>query len=62
MSSFTVIASKTTTATAKRKVVFGVSSELREILELDFSDVPDYSTIYKAFDRLEMRVWRVLLR
>ena len=37
-------------------------SELREILELDFSDVPDYSTIYKAFDRLEMRVWRALLR
>jgi IS5 family transposase len=37
-------------------------SELREILELDLSDVPDYSTIYKSFDRLEMRVWRALLR
>ena len=37
-------------------------SELRKILNLDPADVPDYSTIYKAFDRLEMRVWRVLLR
>jgi IS5 family transposase len=37
-------------------------SELREILELDLSDIPDYSTIYKSFDRLEMRVWRALLR
>ena len=37
-------------------------SELREILDLGLGDVPDYSTIYKSFDRLEMRVWRALLR
>ncbi|MFC6769919.1 transposase, partial [Natrinema soli] len=37
-------------------------SELREILELDLNDVPDYSTIYKSFDRFDMTVWRALLR
>jgi IS5 family transposase len=37
-------------------------SELREILELDLNDVPDYSTIYKSFDRFNMTVWRALLR
>jgi hypothetical protein len=37
-------------------------SELREVLKLDLSDVPDYSTIYKSFDRLEMRACRALLR
>lgn len=37
-------------------------SELRETLELDCSDVPDYSIIYKSFDRFNMQVWRVLLR
>ena len=31
-------------------------SELREILELDLNDVPDFSTIYKSFDRFKMRV------
>ena len=36
-------------------------SELREILELDLNDVPDYTTIYKSFDRFNMRVWRALL-
>jgi IS5 family transposase len=37
-------------------------SELRDVLELDCSDVPDYSTIYKSFDRFNMPVWRALLR
>jgi IS5 family transposase len=37
-------------------------SELREILELDLNDVPDYSTIYKSFDRFNMAIWRELLR
>ena len=37
-------------------------SDLREILELPLNDVPDYSTIYKSFDRFEMTVWRALLR
>ncbi len=37
-------------------------AELREILELDLNDVPDYSTIYKSFDRFNMAVWRALLR
>ena len=37
-------------------------SELRETLELDLNDVPDYSTIYKSFDRFNMTVWWALLR
>lgn len=37
-------------------------SELREILELDPTDVPDFSTINKSFDRFKMWVWRALLR
>ena len=37
-------------------------SELRDVLELDLDDVPDYSTIYKSFDRFSMGRWRALLR
>ena len=37
-------------------------AEIREVLELDRDDVPDYTTIYKSFDRLKMWVWRTLLR
>ena len=37
-------------------------SELRDVLELDLDDVPDYSTIYKSFDRFPMGRWRALLR
>ena len=37
-------------------------SELREILDLNLDDVPDYTTIYKSFDRFNIRVWRALLR
>ncbi|WP_435130341.1 IS5 family transposase [Halobaculum sp. D14] len=37
-------------------------AEIRNVLELDRDDLPDYSTIYKSFDRLEMWVWRALLR
>ena len=29
---------------------------------LDPGDLPDHSTLVKAFDRFEMKVWRVLLR
>ena len=37
-------------------------TEIRDVLELDQDDLPDYSTIYKSFDRLKMWVWRALLR
>lgn len=37
-------------------------AEIREVLELDQDDLPDYTTIYKAFDRFKMWVWRALLR
>jgi len=37
-------------------------SEVRNVLGLDRDDLPDYSTIYKSFDRLKMWVWRALLR
>jgi len=35
---------------------------IRDVLGLDQDDLPDYSTIYKSFDRLKMWVWRALLR
>ena len=37
-------------------------AEIRNVLGLDRDDLPDYSTIYKSFDRLKMWVWRALLR
>ena len=37
-------------------------TEIREVLDLDRGDVPEYTTIYKSFDRLKMWVWRALLR
>ena len=37
-------------------------TEIRDVLGLDQDDLPDYSTIYKSFDRLKMWVWRALLR
>jgi hypothetical protein len=37
-------------------------AEVRDALDLDRDDLPDYSTIYKSFDRLKMWVWRALLR
>jgi len=37
-------------------------AEIRDVLDLDRDDLPDYSTIYKSFDRLKMWVWRALLR
>ncbi|TMT81729.1 IS5 family transposase [Haloterrigena sp. H1] len=37
-------------------------TEVRDVLGLDREDLPDYSTIYKSFDRLKMWVWRALLR
>ncbi|MDB2276316.1 IS5 family transposase [Halorubrum ezzemoulense] len=37
-------------------------AEIRDALDLDRDDLPDYSTIYKSFDRLKMWVWRALLR
>jgi len=37
-------------------------AELRDILDLDQDELPDYTTIYKSFDRLKMWVWRALLR
>jgi len=33
-------------------------AEIRDALGLDPDDLPDYSTIYKSFDRLKMWVWR----
>lgn len=32
------------------------------VLELDRSDVPDYTTLNKPFDRFKMWVWWALLR
>ncbi|ELY85750.1 ISH9-type transposase [Natrinema altunense JCM 12890] len=37
-------------------------SEIRDVLGLDRDELPDYSTIYKSFDRLEMWVLGALLR
>jgi IS5 family transposase len=37
-------------------------AEIRDALGLDWDDLPDYSTIYRSFDRLKMWVWRALLR
>ncbi len=37
-------------------------TEICDALGIDPDDLPDYSTIYKSFDRLEMWVWRALLR
>ena len=37
-------------------------TEIRDMLGLGRDDLPDYSTIYKSFDRLKMWVWRALLR
>jgi IS5 family transposase len=37
-------------------------TEICDVLGLDPDDLPDYTTIYKSFDRLEMWVWRALLR
>ena len=40
-------------------------SEMPQILAeigLEEGDLPDHSTLVKAFDRFEMKVWRVLLR
>ena len=36
--------------------------EIREVLELEKGDVPDYTTLNKSFDRFKMWVWRALLR
>lgn len=33
-------------------------AEIRGVLGLDRDELLDYSTIYKAFDRLKMWVWR----
>jgi hypothetical protein len=37
-------------------------TEIRDVLGLERDDLPDYSPIYKPFDRLKMWVWRALLR
>ena len=37
-------------------------TEIRDALDLDRDDLPDFTTIYKSFDRLKMWVWRALLR
>ncbi|MFC7198377.1 IS5 family transposase [Halospeciosus flavus] len=37
-------------------------AEIRDALGLDRNDLPEYTTIYKSFDRLKMWVWRALLR
>jgi len=37
-------------------------AEIRNALDPDRDDLPDYSTIYKSFDRLKMWVWWALLR
>ena len=37
-------------------------TEICDALGLDPDDLPEFTTIYKSFDRLEMWVWRALLR
>ncbi len=37
-------------------------TEICDVLGLDREKLPDYSTVYKPFDRLKMSVWRALLR
>jgi hypothetical protein len=37
-------------------------TEIWDPLGLDPDDLPEFTTIYKSFDRLEMWVWRALLR
>ncbi len=37
-------------------------TEICDALGLDPDDLPDFTTVYKSFDRLEMWVWRALLR
>ncbi|WP_233565439.1 IS5 family transposase [Halorubrum sp. Atlit-26R] len=37
-------------------------AEVRDALDLDQDPLPDYTTLYKSFDRLKMWVWRALLR
>jgi len=37
-------------------------AEIRDALGLDPDDLPDYSTIYKSFDRLKMWVWGAAAR
>jgi len=37
-------------------------TEICDVLGLNPDDLPDYTTIYKSFDRLEMWVQRALLR
>jgi len=37
-------------------------AEICGALNLDQDESPDYTTIYKSFDRLKMWVWRALLR
>ncbi|MFD2373806.1 IS5 family transposase [Haloarchaeobius iranensis] len=37
-------------------------TEICDGLGLDPDDMPDFTTLYKSFDRLEMWVWRALLR
>lgn len=47
------------------RVTLDLLSEMPQILGeigLNTADLPDHSTLVKAFDRIEMGVWRVLLR
>jgi IS5 family transposase len=37
-------------------------AEIRDVLGLDRDNLPEFSTVYKSFDRLKMWVWRALLR
>ena len=37
-------------------------TEICAALGLDPNDLPDFTTLYKSFDRLEMWIWRALLR
>ncbi len=36
-------------------------AEIRDVLGLNRDDLPDYSTIYKSFERLKIWVWQSLL-
>jgi len=37
-------------------------TEIRDALGLDPDDLPEFTTLYRSFDWLEMWIWRALLR
>ena len=40
----------------------GYMAEIRDVLDLDRDELPEFTTLYKSFDRFKMWIWRALLR